>query len=95
MGESVPGLENCVINPAVVSLEKGTEGTNEIKVGMNSILFTAGALYQVQPSAIVAAYQCFDPAIHEIYEKTTAGENNVANADSSVSEGSVPVPAAE
>lgn len=73
VGESVPGFEtNCVINPVILTIEKGDSAEN-VKLNMNPVLFTKGSLYRVQPSAMVAHYQCFDKTLHDIYERVLGG----------------------
>lgn len=80
VGESVVGFDKlAVIRPALLGTEKGEE-EGAVKISINPILFTQGTVYQLQPSAVMASYQCFDNHVHDIYERALAGEG--ANAGS-------------
>lgn len=75
IGESTVGFDRySVINPARLVSEKG-EKEGEVKVGLSPIPFAAGTVYRIESSAVLASYQCFDPSVHEIYNRALTGGN--------------------
>lgn len=74
VGEYLVGADRfTVANPAVIMVQKA-EDSDQVKLSINPVLFTTGAAYTVQPSSVVGVFQCFDPTIHQVYNRALTGE---------------------